>query len=152
MNETIPNIMKQHVKKFEREKMYNNTPTKKQVKYANDIYERTGIPLPSQETFSAYREYIASNKDAPDATQVSINHCTGEAKVTLYVKKMPDNCGECPFYQWNEHRGDGVSHSCPFGCSHFGCLVERPEDCPLRANIDSYGNDYCGGLACQVED
>lgn len=138
--------------------MYNNAPTPKQIKYANDIYKRTGIALPTQETFSAYREYIALNKDAPDAPQVSINRSTGEAKITLYVKTMPDNCGECPFYQWNEYIddetlwGDGVSYSCPFGCSHFGCLVERPGDCPLQANIDSYGSDYCGGLACQVED
>ena len=42
--------------------MYNNAPTPKQIKYANDIYKRTGITLPTQETFSAYREYIALNK------------------------------------------------------------------------------------------
>ena len=118
--------------------MYSNKPTQKQVKYANDISKRTGIPLPEQATFEAYREYISLNKDAPDAPQVSINERMGEAKVTLYVKKMPTHCGECPFYQWNEYVddepswGDGISYSCPFGCSHFGCLVERPKDCPLK--------------------
>ena len=138
--------------------MYSNKPTQKQVKYANDISKRTGIPLPEQATFEAYREYISLNKDAPDIPHVSINERMGEAKVTLYVKKMPAHCGECPFYQWNEYVddeplwSDGISYSCPFGCSHFGCLVERPKDCPLQANVDSYGSDYCGGLACQVED
>lgn len=139
--------------------MYSNKPTQKQVKYANDISKRTGVPLPEQATFEAYREYISLNKDAPDVPQVSINERMGEAKVTLYVKNMPTHCGECPFYQWNEYVddepswGNGISYSCPFGCSHFGCLVERPKDCPLQANVDSHhGSDYCGGLACQVED
>lgn len=138
--------------------MTNNRPTKKQIKYAMDISERTGIPLPSVATFSSYMEYIAKNKDAPDAPKVSINQCQGDAKVTLYLKSMPSNCGECPFYQWNEYVddepswGDGVSYSCPFGCSHFGCLVDRPADCPLQPNTETQYSDYCGGLACQVED
>ena len=118
--------------------MIYNTPTQKQIKYANDIFVRTGIPLPEKFTFTAYKDYIASNKDKPDAPSISINQGTGEAKITLFVKKMPSHCGECPFYQWNEYIddeplwGDGVSHSCPFGCDYFGCLVERPKDCPLQ--------------------
>lgn len=120
--------------------MYGNIPTQKQIKYAKDISERTGIPLPEQATFASYREYISLNKDAPSAPDISINRESGEAKVTLYVRKMPAHCGECPFYQWNEYVddepmwGDGVSHWCPFGCDHFGCLVERPKDCPLQIN------------------
>ncbi len=138
--------------------MYTNMPTRKQIKYAKDISRRTGIPLPEQSTFDNYREYIALNKDMPDAPKVHINRAIGEAQVTLYVTKMPSNCGECPFWQWNEFVddeptwGDGVSHWCPFGCSHFGCLVERPKDCPLQINAYTHNSDYCGGLACQVED
>ena len=132
-------------------------PTLKQIKFATIISKRTGIPLPKEATFKAYFDYIASNKDAPDAPSISINQGLGEAKVTLFVKKMPRHCGECPFYQWNERVddepswGDGVSHSCPFGCSLSGCLVERPSDCPLQYDVQ-YDGDYCGGLACQVED
>ena len=135
-----------------------NKPTQRQIKYATDISIRTGIPLPDIATFSSYRDYIAENKDAPDAPSVSINKCAGEARVTLYVKKMPAHCGECPFYQWNEYVddepswGDGISYSCPFGCEHFGCLVKRPDDCPLVPNVEIDTSDYCGGLACQVED
>ena len=101
--------------------MIYNTPTPKQVKYAKDISNRTGIPLPEQTTFNAYRDYIASNKDAPDAPSVSINQGTGEAKVTLFVKKMPANCGECPFYEasavFDEDAlfGDCIVRNCPFG-------------------------------------
>ena len=138
--------------------MYNGLPTRKQVKYAQDISRRTGISLPNETTFSAYREYISKNKDAPNAPRVYVNQNCGAAKITLYVTKMPSNCGECPFWQWNEcvddepSWGDGVSHSCPFGCSHFGCLVERPAECPLQINVTEMSSDYCGGLACQVED
>ena len=67
--------------------MIYNAPTQKQIKYAKDISARTGIPLPEKPTFDTYRDYIWLNKDAPDAPSVSINQGTGEAKITLYVKK-----------------------------------------------------------------
>ena len=57
--------------------------------------------------------------------------------INIRLTRMPSNCGECPFYLQNESYddeawfGDGITHSCPFGCSTWGCLVERPEDCIL---------------------
>lgn len=58
-------------------------------------------------------------------------------RVSIGLSRMPKHCGECPLYLNNEHFdedgffGDCISRSCPFGASLFGCLVERPKDCPL---------------------
>lgn len=114
--------------------MKNNKPTVKQISYATKISERTGIQLPEEQTMQSYWDYIAENKDAPD---ILINSDVGAAHVTLSIRKVPKHCGECPFYLENEYIddepmwGDGISHWCPFGAEYFGCLVERPHDCPL---------------------
>ena len=57
--------------------------------------------------------------------------------VSIGLSRMPEHCGECPFYNntacYDEDAcfGDGIRRYCPFGCSLWGCLVERPTDCPL---------------------
>lgn len=69
-----------------------------------------------------------------------INDRNAPVSVQIGLSRMPENCGECPFYvknvRYDEEAffGDGMVHSCPFGCSHWGCLVTRPNDCPLRKN------------------
>jgi hypothetical protein len=58
--------------------------------------------------------------------------------ITIRFNKIPSNCEDCPLYQWNEYYdedaffGDGISHSCPFGTSVFGCAVKRPKNCPIK--------------------
>lgn len=60
------------------------------------------------------------------------------ATVTISLDRMPEHCGECPLYISTGHFdedamwGDHMVYKCPFGCENEGCLVERPEDCPLK--------------------
>lgn len=64
--------------------------------------------------------------------------------ITLNFDVIPSNCGECPLYMNNAVYdedacwGDGVSHWCPFGADHYGCLVERPKDCPIKVKGERY--------------
>ena len=53
----------------------------------------------------------------------------------ILVIDMPSNCKECRFFQelWEEDAlGYCKDYKCIFGCSHIGCFVERPKDCPLK--------------------
>ena len=58
--------------------------------------------------------------------------------ITIRFNKLPEACPDCPLYQMNESYdedaffGDGISHSCPFGASIWGCAVKRPKDCPIK--------------------
>lgn len=48
---------------------------------------------------------------------------------------MPSNCRECDFFQetWEEDAlGFCKDFKCYFDCSHIGCFIERPKDCPLK--------------------
>lgn len=114
--------------------------TIKQIKFATAISERTGIPLPETEDLTLYSMYIANFQNAPSAPKVMLNNGEGEAYIKIILRKMPSHCGECPLYEENVYVddeplwGDGIIHSCPFGASHWGCLVERPLDCPLKEN------------------
>ena len=60
------------------------------------------------------------------------------ASITLGVSRMPQHCGECPFYEGTAYYdedtffGDGIVRYCPFGGDTFGCLVQRPANCPLK--------------------
>lgn len=62
--------------------------------------------------------------------------------ITLKFNKVPKHCGECPLYINNAYEedkswfGDGITHSCPFGGDTFGCLVERPKNCPIGSIIE----------------
>ena len=112
--------------------------TKKQIDFATAISKRTGIPLPETEDLTLYSMYISNFKNAPSAPRVMLNEGSGEACVKIILRNMPKHCGECPLYEENVYIddepwfGDGVHHSCPFGCGVWGCLVERPADCPLK--------------------
>jgi hypothetical protein len=112
--------------------------TPKQIKFAAVISERTGIPLPDKEDIKLYSEYISNFKDAPDAPRVMFNEGNGEGYIKIILRKMPKHCGECPFYENTVYVddepffGSGESHYCPFGCGVWGCLVERPVDCPIQ--------------------
>ena len=51
------------------------------------------------------------------------------------VVDMPSNCKECRFFQEvreEDPLGFCKDYKCFFGCSHVGCFIERPKDCPLR--------------------
>lgn len=58
--------------------------------------------------------------------------------ITIRFNKLPETCPDCPLYQMNEFYdeyagfGDGISHSCPFGASLWGCAIKRPKDCPIK--------------------
>lgn len=114
--------------------------TQKQIEFAKAISKRTGIPLPDKDDIVLYRMYISNFKNAPSAPRMTIGEGTGEAYIKIVLREMPKHCGECPLYEDSVYVddepffGDGVHHYCPFGASHFGCLVERPADCPLQFN------------------
>lgn len=69
--------------------------------------------------------------------KTEVNSNNFPVQVSIGLSRMPVHCGECPFYidtaYYDEEAfwGDGIQHYCPFGCSHWGCLVERPADCVL---------------------
>ncbi len=112
--------------------------TPKQIKFATAISKRTGIPLPDKEDIELYNMYISNFKDAPSAPRVMFSEGHGEGYIKIILREIPKHCGECPFYEDTVYVdedclwGDGISHYCPFGCSHYGCLVERPADCPIQ--------------------
>lgn len=57
--------------------------------------------------------------------------------ILLCFDGIPKHCGECPLYKETYYEddepmwGDGIIHYCPFGGDTFGCLVERPANCPI---------------------
>ena len=62
-------------------------------------------------------------------------------KIILEFEALPKNCSECPLYESNFYEedetwfGDGITHYCPYGGSTWGCVVERPENCPIGKTI-----------------
>lgn len=60
-----------------------------------------------------------------------------KAYILLSFDSIPKNCGECPLYIENEIYdydagwGSGYKHECPFKCDNWGCLVDKPSDCPI---------------------
>lgn len=69
--------------------------------------------------------------------KVQLNNNKSPVYVSVGLSRIPKNCGECPLWLNNEYYdehptwGDGVSNWCPFNADYFGCLVERPKNCPL---------------------
>lgn len=112
--------------------------TPKQIAFAKAISKRTGIPLPDKEDIELYSMYISNFKNAPSAPRVMLNEGHGEGIIQIILRDIPKHCGECPIYEGTYYEddeawfGDGVRHYCPFGASLYGCLVERPADCPIQ--------------------
>lgn len=112
--------------------------TQKQIEFAKAISKRTGIPLPDKDDIILYRMYIANFKNAPSAPRVMFGEGSGEGMIKIILREIPKHCGECPFYEENYYTddeawfGNGVHHYCPFGGNLFGCLVERPMNCPIQ--------------------
>lgn len=67
--------------------------------------------------------------------KVNRKKCNGY--IILSFDKIPKHCGECQLYQENSFYdedsgwGSGIRHSCPFGGDVWGCLIERPQNCPI---------------------
>ena len=72
--------------------------------------------------------------------KIKLNDKNSPVSISIGLSRMPENCGECPFYINSFYEdedcgwGSGVIHYCPFNCDNWGCLVERPSDCPLKEN------------------
>ena len=96
--------------------------TQKQIEFAKAISKRTGIPLPDREDIELYSMYISNFKDTPSAPRIMFGEGHGEGCIKIILREIPKHCGECPLYD----------DYCPFGCSLWGCLVERPADCPIQ--------------------
>lgn len=127
-----------------------NRPSKSQEECAKRISAALSIPLPKIKTKQSYWEYI--NKYLEDAKQVSnhepayasyeVNGAFTGYKIELVFDRMPRHCGECQLYidsaTFDEDAmfGDGIVRSCPFGADSFGCLVERPHNCPIIVRKD----------------
>ena len=65
-------------------------------------------------------------------------------KATVVID-MPANCKEYRFFNevWEEDAlGYAKDYVCAFGCSHTGCYVERPTDCPFQPIPENYDDLY----------
>lgn len=127
-----------------------NRPSVAQEECAKRISAALGIPLPNMRTKQSYWEYI--NKHLEDSKQsgcsksshasYEINGAFTGYKIELTFNRMPKHCGECQLYidsaTFDEDAmfGDGIVRSCPFGANSFGCLVERPYNCPIEKRMD----------------
>lgn len=86
--------------------------------------------------YKAGRYYISPHEELIFGYKVNSEKKT-KGSITLNFDVIPNNCGECLLYLENMFVddepmwGDGVSHSCPFGAAMYGCLVERPKNCPI---------------------
>lgn len=118
----------------------NRTPSAAQLRCAYRIKETLGIPLPDSYTRQAYWEFIKEHMEdskSVDTKGYTINGKSGVAEIVISFDRIPAHCGECRLYIENEYFdedacfGDGITRSCPFGCQQFGCLVQRPPDCPI---------------------
>lgn len=91
--------------------------------------------------YKAGRYYISPHEDIVFGYSINSDK-PSKGTITLNFKVIPNHCGECPLYMSNVYVddepmwGSGISHSCPFGSSHYGCLVERPKDCPIKTRED----------------
>lgn len=120
-------------------------PTKAQVECAQRISAALKIPLPEIKTKQSYWEYInkhledskQSGGSKPSHVSYEVNGAFTGYKIELVFDRMPKHCGECQLYidsaTFDEDAmfGDGIVRSCPFGVDSFGCLVERPHNCPI---------------------
>ena len=112
--------------------------THKQIEFAKAISKRTGIPLPDKEDIKLYGMYISNFKNAPSAPRIMFGDGRGEGMIKIILREIPKHCGECPFYEDTYYEddeawfGDGIRHYCPFGGGTWGCLVERPANCPIQ--------------------
>lgn len=67
----------------------------------------------------------------------SLNNKKCKGYILISFDEIPKNCSECQLYlesgEYNEEAcfGDNIIHSCPFGGSAWGCLLNRPKDCPI---------------------
>lgn len=92
-----------------------------------------------QEWIAIFRTELSERERERNSIKATISP-TGPvaASITIGLSKIPKHCGECPFYESNAVFdedacfGDVIMRSCPFGADHFGCLVERPNNCPLK--------------------
>lgn len=127
-----------------------NIPSKAQEECAQRISAALGIPLPEIRTRQSYWEYInkhlENSKQSKSGKQsyasYEINGAFTGYKIELSFNRMPKHCGECQLYidsaTFDEDAmfGDGIMRSCPFGADRFGCLVERPHNCPIVGRKD----------------
>lgn len=75
-----------------------------------------------------------------------------KASIVIKFDKVPNSCNECLFYKNTFYVdeepffGDGIHHYCPFGASAWGCLIERPENCPIGQELYIYNFDKQGNF------
>lgn len=121
----------------------NNPRYMYNVKYNWLTIEDTDLKIYEQKKTVAYADYKAGRYYISPHEKLIFGYRINSEKktkgsITLNFDVIPNNCGECPLYMDNVYVddepmwGDGVSHSCPFGSSYYGCLVERPKDCPIK--------------------
>lgn len=114
----------------------------KNVKYNWLTIEDTELKIYEQKkgvTYADYRPgyyYISPHEELVFGYELN-PEVTQKGTITLGFTVIPKNCGECPLYMSNisvddePSWGSGISHYCPFGADYYGCLVERPADCPI---------------------
>ena len=86
--------------------------------------------------YKAGKYYISPHEDLVFGYNIN-SKSPSKGTITLSFDAIPKHCGECSLYIENMSVddepmwGDGIQHFCPFGAKTFGCLVERPDDCPI---------------------
>lgn len=125
----------------------NNPRYMYNVKYNWLTIKDTALKIYEQKKTVTYADYKAGRYYISPHEELIFGYKVNSEKktkgcITLNFDVIPSNCGECPLYMNNAVYdedacwGDGVSHWCPFGADHYGCLVERPKDCPIKVKGD----------------
>lgn len=76
-------------------------------------------------------------ENALDDIQLIVGKKKNRPHITLSLSAMPKDCSECPLYKMTEYQDEDfiwIHHYCPFGGNNWGCLMERPENCPIQEN------------------
>lgn len=121
----------------------NDPRYSKNVKYNWLTIEGSGIKIYEQKKGVVYADYkpghyyISPHEDIVFGYSVNPKK-KGKGTITISFDTIPKHCGECALYINNlfvedePSWGSGILHYCPFGADYHGCLVERPEGCPIQ--------------------
>ena len=93
---------------------------------------------PKSEWYEIFHTELEERAKERNRIKTEVNPKNPKVFVTIGLSRLPEHCGQCPFYENSSYYddeagwGSGYVHYCPFGCSIWGCLNERPDDCPLQ--------------------
>ena len=116
---------------------------KDNVKYNWLTIDATDIKIYQQKKRVAYADYMPGKYYISPHEELILGYGVNAAspyagEIRLTFSRIPAHCGECPLYIGNTYIddeptwGSGIHHYCPFGADLYGCLVSRPDNCPIK--------------------